>query len=400
VTKIHVYQLKIGMFVSKLEIPWEESPFLFQGFDIKTQEDIKAVQDVCNYVEIDSARQKTIHGAISNKNQQSFRHAFGNSAKTYQQTTSLVKGMMDDIRFGNQLNIKAAKEAVAQCVDQVLESPDTMLLFTQLKNQDEYTSQHSLNVCILSILLARYLKLSKEELNNIGICGLLHDMGKMKIPLEVLNKPGKLTKEEAKIMSSHTTLGRNVLMSAREVYPGAVDVAHTHHEQLDGGGYPRGLKSDSISSYSRMVSIVDAYDAITSDRVYKKGRLHLQAINILMKSRDTHFDASLVLKFIDCIGIYPVGNVVEMKNGEVGVVIEGNPKNKTRPKVLMLMDKQKQVIDSYVLELDKNPVDCEGNQYGILEVLHKEDAGIDLYQFNQQGGFEKALRQAANIKSG
>ena len=394
-TKIHVYQLKIGMYVSKLEIPWEQSPFLLQGFDIKSQADIKAVQDVCDYVEIDPEQQKMIHGAISKKSELSFLHAFGNSAETYQQTSSLVKGMMDDIRFGNQLNVEAAKEAVSQCVDQVLESPDTMLLFTQLKNQDEYTSQHSLNVCILSILLARHLKYSKEELNNIGICGLLHDMGKMKIPLEVLNKPGKLTKEEAKIMGSHTTLGRNVLMSARGVYPAAVDVAYTHHEQLDGGGYPRGLKSDSISPYSRVVSIVDAYDAITSDRIYKKGRLHLQAINILMKSRDSHFDASLILKFIDCIGIYPVGNAVKMKNGEVGVVIEANPRNKTRPKVLMLMNKHKQMIEHFVLDLDNNPIDSDGNQYGVLEVLHKDELGVDLYEFNQQGGFGKALRQAA-----
>lgn len=331
--KIHVYELKIGMFVSELEIPWEDSPFLLQGFDLKSQQDIKAIQDVCDYVFIDPARQKLIHGELSKKNTQSFLHAFKDSSTTYDQTSSLVKGIMDDIRFGNPLNTKAAKEAVSQCVDRVLESPDTMLFLTQLKNQDEYTSQHSLNVCVLSILLARHLNYSKDELNNIGICGLLHDMGKLKVPLEILNKPGKLTKEEAEIMSSHTTLGRNILMSARDLYPGAVDVAYTHHEQLDGNGYPRGLKAEFISAYARIVSIVDAYDAITSDRVYKKGRLHLDAIKILMNVRDKHFDGGLIIKFVDCIGIYPVGNAVEMNNGEVGVVIEANLSHKTKPKV-------------------------------------------------------------------
>ena len=123
--KIHVYELKIGMFVSELDIPWEQSPFLLQGFDIKTQADIKAVQDVCDYVMIDSSRQKTVHGSISKKAQKSLSKAFEDSSTTYQQTSSLVKDLMDDIRFGNQLNAKAA---VAECVGQVLMSPNTMML--------------------------------------------------------------------------------------------------------------------------------------------------------------------------------------------------------------------------------------------------------------------------------
>ncbi len=389
--RIHVYELKIGMFVSELDIPWEQSPFLLEGFDLKTQADIKAVQNVCDYVMIDSARQKTVHGSISNKSQKSLSKAFEDSATTYQQTSSLVKDIMDDIRFGNQLNAKAAKEAVEECVDQVLESPNTMMLLTQLKNQDEYTSQHSLNVCILSIMLARHLKYSVEELNHIGLCGLLHDMGKAKVPVEILNKPGKLTAEELSVMNSHTTWGRDIIMSARDVFPGAVDVAYTHHEQLDGNGYPRGLDQSGISVFARLVAVVDAYDAITSDRVYKKGRLHLQAISILTQARGTHFDAGMVIKFIDCIGIYPVGNAVEMKNGEVGVVIEANAENKIRPKVLMVMDSNKQFIDSSMIDLAADPVDVKGESYRIHKVLRKGEYGLDLYKFNQQGGFEKAF---------
>ena len=389
--RIHVYELKIGMFISALDIPWEQSPFLLQGFDLKTQADIKAVQDVCDYVMIDPAQQKLVHGEISSNPKKSFLDAFEGSKQVYEQTSSLVKDMMDDIRFGNQLNAKAAKDAVAECVDQVLESPNTMLLLTQLKNQDEYTSQHSLNVCILSILFAKHLGYSLEELNHIGLCGLLHDMGKMQVPSEVLNKPGRLTTDEEKVMQSHTTLGRNIIMSARDVFPGAVDVAYTHHEQLDGGGYPRGLSGESISIYARIICIVDAYDAITSDRVYKKGRLHLQAISVLTQARKKHFDGSLVLKFIDCIGIYPVGNAVEMKNGEVGVVIEANLANKTKPKVLMVMNKDKQLIPGFTLELETQPVDSTGNEYGIKKVLRKDEYGFDLYKFNQQGGFDTAL---------
>jgi putative nucleotidyltransferase with HDIG domain len=390
--KIHVYELKIGMFVSELDIPWEESPFLLQGFDIKSHADIQAIQNICNHVEIDVSRQKLIHGSISSTPERSFLRGFEDSSSAYEKTSSLVKGMMDDIRFGNQLNGKAAKVAVAECVDQVLDSPDAMLLLTQLKNQDEYTSQHSLNVCILSILLAKHLGYSAEKLNHIGLCGLLHDMGKMKIPLEILNKPCRLTVEEDKIMKTHTTLGRNIIMSARDVHPGAVDVAYTHHEKLDGTGYPRGISAFGISEYARIVAIVDAYDAITSDRVYQKGRLHLQAINILMMARKSHFDDRLVLKFVDCIGIYPVGNVVEMKSGEVGVVTEANRENKTRPKVLMLMDSDKQKIDGFMIDLVQDTLAPDGKPYRIYKVLRKSDYNLDLYDFNQQGGLKKALK--------
>ncbi len=390
--RIHVYELKIGMYVTELDIPWEESPFILQGFDIKSHADIKAIQDVCDYVVIDPVRQKTVHGDITADSEQVFFQAFNKSEETYQQISSLVKDIMDDIRFGNQLNGTAAKQAVAECVDQVLESPDTMLLFTQLKNQDEYTSQHSLNVCILSILLARQLKYSIDELNQIGICGLLHDMGKMKVPLEVLNKPGKLSREEQEIMRSHTTLGRNIIMSARDVFPGAVDVAYGHHEHLDGSGYPRGLDAQGISLHTRIISIADTYDAITSDRVYKKGRLHLDAIKILMKYRNIQFDDSLLINFIDCIGIYPVGSPVEMSNGEVGVVVEANLKNKTRPRVLMLMDANKAFIDSFFVELKNAPKDSNGKAYKINRVLRKDEYGLDLYQLNQQGGLKKALQ--------
>lgn len=389
--KIHVYELKVGMFVSELDIPWEQSPFLLQGFEIKSLADIKAVQNVCDYVVINVARQKNVHGAITNRPTQSFLKGFNNAAATFQQTSSLVKTMMDDIRFGNQLNGLAAKKAVADCVDQVLDAPDAMLLFTQLKNQDEYTAQHSLNVCILSILLARHLGYSVEELNQVGLCGLLHDMGKMKVPSEVLNKPGKLTNEEQRIMRSHTTLGRDVIMSARDVFPGAVDVAYTHHEKLDGSGYPRGLEGSSLSAFTRVVTIVDSYDAITSDRVYRKGRLHLEAVSILTKYRDIQFDAGMLMKFIDCIGIYPVGNLVEMSNGEVGVVIEANPENKTRPKVLMLMDRDKKYINSFLLELASDPVDANKEPYSIKKVLRKGEYGLNLYEFNQQGELKKAL---------
>lgn len=388
--RIHVYQLEIGMFVSELDIPWEESPFMLQGFDIKSNADIKAVQNVCDYVFIDPSRQKETHGAISVELKEKMV-VFADANDTYRQTSDLVKTVMDDIRFGNQLNVEAVKKSVEACVDRVLKNSDAMMLLTQLKNKDEYTSQHSLNVCLMSIMLGRHLNYSLDDLNKLGVCGLMHDMGKMKVPLDILNKEGKLSPEELEVMRSHTTHGRNILMSARGIYPGAVDAAYAHHERLDGQGYPRGVTEAVLSPFVRIVAIVDTYDAITSDRVYSKGRLHLEAINILMKCRDSHFDAGLVLKFIDCIGIYPVGNLVEMKSGEVGVVIKSNAANKTRPKVLILLDADKQSCEETVIDLqDDSILNSNQEPYRISRVLRTGDFGLSLNEIYKRGSFDKA----------
>lgn len=393
--RIHVYELRIGMCILRLETLDNESPFLFDRFDIKTQADIQAIQAVCDYVFIDVKRQKENFGAIPTKNselkkQLSFARSFEQSARTYQHTHQLIKTVMDDIRFGKPLSVKEVKEAVSECVNKVLEDSNAMLLLTQLKNQDEYTAQHSLNVCILSILLGRELKLSIEELNNIGLCGLLHDIGKMKVPLEILNKPGKLENDELGIMNKHTVFGRDILMSARNIYAGTVDVAYSHHETLAGTGYPRGLDKTQLSDFTKIVSIVDTYDAITSDRVYQKGKSHLIALGILMKAMKIQFETHFVVQFVNCIGFYPQGNLVELNSGEIGIVVEQNKADRLKPKILLILDKDKKMTNERILDLSLSATDINKPTYTIKNIVCAQDYGIDLIKFYNDGKFTQS----------
>ncbi len=176
--RIHINELRIGMVVSKLDVPWEKTPF-DKEFIIQTREQLAELRNHCTYAYIDVGRQKRQYGAIPTSltketDRVSFTKAFGQSIDSYKTTKTFVKNVMEDLRFGHQLNTKATKAAVSDCVDKVLDNSDTMQLLTQLKDMDEYTSQHSLNVCILSILLGKHLKLSKDKLNLLGLCGLLH----------------------------------------------------------------------------------------------------------------------------------------------------------------------------------------------------------------------------------
>ncbi|WP_171697603.1 HD-GYP domain-containing protein [Methylomonas sp. BW4-1] len=394
ILRIHVYELRVGMCVSRLEAPTADSPFLLDRIVIESHADIQAIQAICDYVYIDVKYQKSFSGAIPTRNTEarkhlSFARSFNQTANTFQRTGNLIKTVMDDIRFGNQFSVSAVKQAVSECVDKVLENPDTMLLLTQIKDQDQYTAQHSMNVCILSILLGRELNFSMEDLNKVGFCGLMHDVGKMKVPLEILNKPGSLEDYEMDIMRKHTLYGRNVLMSARNVYPGAVDVAYDHHEHLAGTGYPRGLNKTTLSIFTKLVAVVDTYDAITSDRVYQRGKPHLMALGILVKGMGQQFEANYVTQFINCIGFYPQGNLVELSSGEIGLIVEQNKADRLKPKILLIQDGNKNLIEEKILDLSLNIADASGKRYGVKQVIRPQDCGVDLAKYYQDGKFTK-----------
>lgn len=406
--QIDVTELKVGMYVSKLDRPWLETSFLFQGFELINTDDINAVQQQCEHVYIDVARQKKIditHYQARNtpfskgwleksnppKKKSSFSEEFAYSESVYHHTSSIVKSFMEDIAFGRPVNVEIAKKAVSECVESIMKSPDALMWLSQLKNADEYTSQHSMNVCIFSITLGRRLGLSVAELEDIGLCGLMHDIGKMKIPQTVLSKQGRFEPEELSLMRSHATEGWKLLMASNDIPGCVIDAAYGHHERLDGKGYPRGLTENQIHPYTRIVTITDMYDAITSDRVYKKSRTHLEAINIMTNNIGNKLDSGLVIKFIECLGIYPPGNIVEMTNGEVAVVIEVNDEKKLKPKVTMLLDEDKKQVKPRFVDLAKLDLDSSGQTYAIKRMLKYDEFDINMNQLYKMDLINKTL---------
>lgn len=412
-----VRDLAIGMYVADLDSPWLESPFLFQGFELKTEADIEAVREVCAYVYIDTTKTKTrakteptkivhlpssidlpnvIGAAPPPRKISEFKQEIGRAETIYHSTGLLVSGFMDKIAKGGSVDSELAKQAVAQCVDSVLHSPDAMLWLSQLKHKDEYTSQHSLNVCVLSIVLARQLNFSDTHLNIIGLCGLMHDMGKMLVPLEILNKPGSLEPEEQEIMRSHATLGYELLKSSEGIHPNAVMAAYCHHEQLNGKGYPRKLKEPQLSLATRIVSIADMYDAITSDRVYQKGRTHLEATHVLANLAGSQLDQVLVFKFIESLGVYPPGCLVELTNGAIAIVVEVNDAFKLRPKIIIIVDEDKCPAEEQVLDLAEMIKDKRGNVYTIRGIVKAQDWNIDASKYYQQGILQKGFARSSS----
>ena len=214
---------------------------------------------------------------------------------------------------------------------------------------------------------------------------MLHDMGKSKIPLEILNKEGAFSDEEFDIMKTHTTWGYKILTEKPDVIAEVANVAHSHHERLNGRGYPRALPAEDISYFTRIVAIADTYDAITSKRVYSPAKTSLEALRILIGAKGSHYDPDMVDRFVECIGIYPAGSVAELSNGEVGIVLPSEQEQRQTPKVLVVRDSDKKPCSEKLVDLCEEQEDNKGRRLKINHLLSDDAFGIDLKKFHEQG---------------
>lgn len=393
---IHVSGLKIGMYVCELDRPWLDTPFILQGFKITSQEEINSISEHCEFVYIESTEdgwleaderalldkpqnpRKTYQNTSTNKQE------YSRAASIHEQGKQLTRCFMDDVRLGRGIDIQEVKTTVSESVSSILRNPDAMMWMSKIRKKDDYTAEHSLNVGLLAITFGRHLGASEEDLNKLGLCGMLHDVGKMRTPTEILNKEGALDDNELQQMRLHAQHGRDILMTHEGLDHSTVDVAYSHHETLDGTGYPRKIKASGITDFTRIITVCDIYDAITSERVYKKGRSSLDALKILYQNKGTKFDDKLVTEFISCIGLYPPGSVVELQNGSVGIVISTNYRNRHLPKVLILRDETKMPKPEQVVNLEMF-AKSDDQSHMIKSVIANGSHGVRIEHFIQKG---------------
>lgn len=394
--EVAVNDLTIGMYVAALDRPWTETPFLFQGFVIREQQELHLLREHCQSVWVDAKQsigdstQRLDRAAAPARSQAliakvQFDNRMLQAQPVWQAARESSLRILNAIKLGRDLDVTTVKEVVKECVEHILESPSAMLWLARIKDSDEYTAEHCLRVGILAIALGRELGLMPLELEQVGICGMLHDVGKLKVPDEILNKPGRLTEDEFRIMQRHAIEGRKLLLANGQVPPAAVDVAYTHHERMDGGGYPQGLTAEKIPYFAKIIAVVDAYDAINSDRVYSKGRSTMEALRILFDATKSQFDEEVVLAFIRMIGIFPPGEIVELTNGEVAIIVACSPEHKLKPRLLLVLDRQKQPRKPRIIDLVKNPSDDNGQPYRVGEVHPTGAFGIDIESYRRQG---------------
>ena len=267
---------------------------------------------------------------------------------------SAVVAMFSEVRMGQAIDAGQVVALVEEISASVLRNPNALISLARLKNSDEYTYMHSVAVCALMIALARQLGLAEEQVREAGMAGLLHDIGKMMIPDDILNKPGKLTDSEFDTVRSHPLAGGKILMDSQQVSAMVLDVCLHHHEKVDGSGYPHRLKGDQISLFAKMGAVCDVYDAITSDRPYKNGWDPAESIRKMAEWCKGHFDDAVFKAFVKSVGIYPTGSLVRLESGRLGVVMDQHETSLLTPRVKVFFSaKSKAPIPQQIIDLAK-----------------------------------------------
>jgi putative nucleotidyltransferase with HDIG domain len=284
----------------------------------------------------------------------------------------MIASVFSDIRMGQTVDVDALVPLVDEILNSLTRNPFALICLARLKTADDYTFMHSISVCGLMISLARQLGLSDEEVREAGIGGLLHDLGKATSPQHMLNKPGKLTPEEFSEIKLHTTDGYRILLDGNGFTEVITDICLHHHEKMDGSGYPEGLSSDQISLFAKMSAVCDVYDAITSNRPYKSAWDPAEAISNMAEWKG-HFDPVVFQAFVKRIGIYPIGSLIRLASGKLGVVIEQNDKTLLKPKVRAFFSTKSQAyIKPEVIDLARSPETIVGREeaekWGIQDV--------------------------------
>lgn len=410
--KVDVNDLRIGMFVGELDRPWLETPFLFQGFEITTAAEVTELQRCCKHVYVLDedpalaakarlagprlAAVKTVQNERNIRIEQdllkltnhpgarplypelsTLEEEIEQTRDTYKQARAMLPEILEDAKLGRALDIPGAKLAVSKIVESVIRNPDALTCFIQLKKKHEYTAQHSLRVSVLALLLGRQLGFNSDQLRLVGMGALLHDVGKAKVPVEILDKPEALTDSEFEIMKSHVPEGVKIVEAESGIAHESTDVVRGHHERMDGSGYAAHLRGDQIGIYGLIGAIADCYDAITSERSYHHAMSPHAALKKMYEWRGSAFHAPLVEQFIQCLGIYPIGSVVELNTGEVAVVAALNRVRRLKPRVVLIRRRDGTAYPFSPAVNLENRLTPEGRPCEIERVLEPEICGVN-----------------------
>lgn len=355
IKKIQAEQVRLGMYIHEIRGNWLEHPFWRTSFKLDNEKDLDKLLG-CSFDEIwiDTTKgldvvesEEIIASSVNTSAKKSIKKTsrllkkkpapislaeeLDSAKKIHTSAKKIVKTMFNEVRMGNAFEIEDASALVEEVNQSLERNPNALLSLVRLKNADEYTYLHSVAVCMLMVALAKQLRLDEDQIRQAGIAGLLHDVGKMAVPNEVLNKAGKLTDEEFNVIKQHPQRGWEILKSCYQVSDIALDVCLHHHERIDGRGYPEKLSGDALTLFARMGAVCDVYDAISSDRCYKKAWGPAESIHKMASWQAGHFDETVFHAFVKTIGIFPNGSLLKLKSGRLGVVIEQSRKSLITP---------------------------------------------------------------------
>ena len=378
--RITVDELAYGLFVADLDRPWSEVPVMFQGFEVRDDEELEILRRHCEYVYVDRVRsrqdaldalkaetdqtspgsseaptpveRRDVADAFSEARQpdkDAFRELVSEAHENRAAALDLMDGVMSSLASGEILDTESARAAVSDLAGTVSRNTTASLWLTNLRERDEYLTRHAVNACVLMLAYGVHQGFARPELERMAMGTLLMDVGMAKLPDAILAKTGSLSADEMRLMMQHPSDGVEIVKAAGYVPRETVDIIQMHHERLDGSGYPRGLQGTQIPLHARLAGMLDTYDAMTSPRVFQDATPADRVLQYLLNESETTFGSILVQQLIRCIGLYPVGSLIELDNGAVGIVIGTRPDARVRPTVLLVRTPDGDFYDKRIL---------------------------------------------------
>ena len=398
--QLSVDELRYGMYVSELDRPWTDTPFVFQGFLLRTPTQLEALRRYCKHVFVDVERgvepddrrlagegpipgaHEQVRGSTGYPELAGVESEFGRARDVYAESLALVEDIIRSAHTGEVLDSRRVREAVARITETIVRNPDALMLVSKLREKGPLTLTRALDVSIYMVVFGRFLQLPRDDLELLGMLGLLQDVGKVRLPSALLEKKGRLTPEETALARRHVEYSVDMLRDTPGLPPRLIELVPLHHERHDGSGYPRGLKWPDIGLYGSLAGIVDTFDALTTMRPYAEQMSPSNALGLLYKERGSNFHPALVEQFIQCIGIFPVGSVVELNTGEVGIVIAQNLVRRLKPRVMVVLDADGRPMRPHkILDLVKEPKASADEAYHIRRTLEHSKVQLDPREF-------------------
>ncbi|VAW40138.1 hypothetical protein MNBD_GAMMA01-1200 [hydrothermal vent metagenome] len=419
--------IQVGMYICKLDRPWLETPFPFQGFYLRTTHEISEVQRFCEYVYIDAKKgtepykeseiskpspllakaQKSKHVVAADlkkviidigkyeQHTRSFKKEINNAKILFSDLSNSIEQISFNIRVGKKIDITQAKTLTKSVVGSVIKNPNTMIWLSRLKDKGDYTYNHSLRSSILATVFGRYLGLPEKDLVSLATGVLLADIGKTKINRKLLNSSEQLSTSEKIMLQSHVELGVEMLATENNVDHSTLVIVETHHERFNGTGYPYALVGDEIPYFGQIAGLVDVFDAITSKKSYGKQLTSAQAMDWLYSQRDKLFSGKLIDDFIQAVGLYPAGTIVELTDKTIGLVVSHNPDKRLRPEVFLIKDSTSHTVSSTkTIDLSKRAFMSKTDRPMVRKALLPEKLNLTGDKISQALQNNKKVRKA------
>ena len=388
--EIPVEELTFGMYVSRLDRPWTETPFVFQGFVVKSEKQIDVLKKYCKHVFVDPEKEDLsevdkvsaeeiakVRGTTVYKEAASVEVELPRAQLAYKKTTAVVEELSRAVEVGNAVDSAHSREAAAQITESVVRNPDAMALLIKLQEKSGATLSRAAEISVMMTLFGRFLQLPQDRLEILGMLGLLQDVGKLKLPTALATN-GPVNAAEIELYRTHVDHSVEILSNTPGLPPELTGLASLHHERFDGSGYPRGLRGGGIALFGLIAGIVDTFDTLTAPPPFGENLSPSNALNIIYKGRGKQFHPALVEQFIQCIGVFPVGSVVELNSGEVAIVLAQNMVRRLQPRIMVVKDAHGHPLIPYkMLDLMKEPKVSPGEPYRIQRTLEYDTVKID-----------------------